>query len=176
MKALTVRPLDRKEHADLYALLEEIYEAHHYERMEQLRPRICLAVKIGWNPDKDGIKRLGQCRRVTELDRQLHDFDYVILIHCEVIANKTEFGERLLRALIDHELCHCAVSLDKKGEVRTDEAGNPIYRIRKHDIEEFGEIVTRHGSYKSDLAEFMERVLERSKRPLLSGKDKATAV
>src|SRR6185503_11644455 len=58
------------------------------------------------------------------------------------------------RALLDHELCHGARQHDAKGEPVYDERGRPVYRLRKHDIEEFTAIVSRHGCYKADLENF----------------------
>lgn len=46
-------------------------------------------------------------------------------------------------ALIDHELCHCW--LNEKGE----------WTLRAHDVEEFAEILERHGSWKQDVRNFV---------------------
>lgn len=51
------------------------------------------------------------------------------------------------RALVDHELCHCTIDYDEDKNVFT-------LGIRAHDVEEFTEIVERHGLWKDDLAEF----------------------
>ncbi|MCW8129609.1 MAG: hypothetical protein KIS92_04415 [Planctomycetota bacterium] len=165
-KKLSVILLERREQPELYALLDETYKEQHQERMKDTKPKIALARKLGWKADKDGRQILGQCRRVTELDRQLHGFDFVILVHEIVLDNKETFGVKLLRALIDHELCHCSVSVDEDGQVKKDETGKPVYRIRKHDLEEFREIVKRHGLYKNDLAHFARVIVENQKRPL----------
>lgn len=46
-------------------------------------------------------------------------------------------------ALVDHELCHCGNDIDG------------CY-MRQHDVEEFREIVTRHGFWKDDVRLFAE--------------------
>jgi hypothetical protein len=46
-------------------------------------------------------------------------------------------------ALVDHELCHCVF-----------DDGKPA--MRKHDVEEFGEIVQRWGLWRPDLAQFSQ--------------------
>lgn len=48
-------------------------------------------------------------------------------------------------ALVDHELCHCTVRMGKDFKSR--------WAIREHDVEEFTEIIQRHGLWKPDLAE-----------------------
>jgi hypothetical protein len=69
--------------------------------------------------------------------------------------------------VIDHELCHAQVSMDSNGEPKTDENGRTVYRTRKHDIEEFKEVVARHGLYKSDVESFAKAILADADRPLL---------
>ncbi len=58
--------------------------------------------------------------------------------------------------------------LDPDGEVLRDEGGVPTWRIRHHDVEEFQEIMHRHGPWKGDLEIFIEAALEKRKRPLLA--------
>ena len=49
-------------------------------------------------------------------------------------------------ALVDHELCHAVQKVSKDGE-----SG---YGMRNHDIEEFSEIVQRHGLWTQGLETF----------------------
>lgn len=56
------------------------------------------------------------------------------------------------RALVDHELMHCDLEETEDGDLRM--------TTRPHDIEEFNEIVKRHGLWKSDLWEFGLTVAE----------------
>ena len=50
-------------------------------------------------------------------------------------------------ALIDHELCHCAVDFPE-------EKDEPMLYMRGHDIEEFEEVVARHGMWTHSLESF----------------------
>lgn len=103
---------------------------------------------------------LGKCIKASDLQRELVAYDFVILLNKEVWESP-EFTEEKKRALVDHELCHAAPAEDKDtGEQKTDEKGRPVWRIRKHDIEEFRCIVERHGRYKSDLEAFAEALLK----------------
>lgn len=57
---------------------------------------------------------------------------------------------RSKRALVDHELCHLNVEEEEKdGELVT------VLTIKAHDIEEFTEIVQRHGFWRPDLIDFV---------------------
>jgi hypothetical protein len=61
---------------------------------------------------------------------------------------------------------HAQQACDKDGKPREDERGRPVWRVRKHDIEEFREVVERHGCYKSDLEAFVKAALEARETPL----------
>lgn len=50
------------------------------------------------------------------------------------------------RALVDHELMHCTIEDDGDGGM--------VMTIADHDVEEFEEIVRRHGLWKQDLWNF----------------------
>lgn len=72
-------------------------------------------------------------------------------------------------ALLDHELCHAAPSLDDETlDVKYDERGRPVWRVRKHNIEEFTEVVERHGLWKKDLERFAEAIAKKRRMPLLA--------
>ncbi len=131
----------------IYALLDEIVFAHH----EHLKPaRIALAWCLTWQPDVDGRVKLGQCKKSSDLDRELVAFDFVILLR-RAFWRDERVSDAQRRALLDHELCHAARQNDKHGDPAVDERGRAVWRIRRHDIEEFSEIVERHGIYSRDL-------------------------
>lgn len=53
-------------------------------------------------------------------------------------------------ALVDHELSHCRCEENEGGELRLLIAG--------HDVEEFGDVLARHGLWKPDLSLFMAKI------------------
>ena len=125
----------------MYAMLRELVAEHHEEILEA---RIALAWCTSWKRDVDGRITLGKCRRASDLDRELAAFDFVILLSKDFWqSERVEPHQR--RALLDHELCHAAVKYDKQGEPVEDERGRPVFRTRRHDVEEFAEIVGRYG-------------------------------
>lgn len=136
----------------IYGLLAELVTAHH----DELRAaRIALAWCTSWVPDADGRVTLGRCHRASDLDRELAQFDFVILLR-RSFWNDERVSDLQRRALLDHELMHATVRLDAHGDPAQDDRGRTIYRTRKHDIEEFTDIVKRHGCYKSDLEAFAQ--------------------
>jgi hypothetical protein len=52
------------------------------------------------------------------------------------------------RALVDHLLCHCWIEETAKG--------NPKAKVVKHDLEEFVQVIQRHGLWRDDVTKFVE--------------------
>lgn len=163
--------IDPEERPDLYDMLRDLVVQHHDEIAEA---SIVLAWCYGWNSDVDGRLVLGKCKKVTELDHRLHGRDFVIILNADAWK---ELDDRQRRALIDHELCHAAPSLDPDtGDQKEDDSGRKLWRLRKHDIEEFSSIVERYGLYKADLASFAEAANRRRSAPLFADQEVATEV
>lgn len=149
-----------------YGLMEEARRRWHPELAEG---RMLLAWRRGWKRNADGLLTLGRCMKIGDLQRECVPADFVIVLNREVWMER-EFTREKKLALLDHELCHAAVSLDRKtGEPRRDERGRTVFRLRKHEIEEFRGVVERHGCYKADLERFAESLLKKMEAPLLAG-------
>jgi hypothetical protein len=134
----------------MYRLLDQLVAEHHDEVSTA---RIALAWCTSWKPDVDGRVVLGKCKKASDLDRELAAYDFIILLSRAFwLDDRIQDAQRI--ALLDHELCHAAVKLDDNGHPMEDEKGRTVYRMRKHSIEEFTEIVQRHGCYKGDLEGF----------------------
>ena len=67
-------------------------------------------------------------------------FDFILMFD---VAEWQDLDAAQRKALVDHELCHCAV-------------GDDGWRIRGHDVEEFRAVIERHGFWKYDLKAFGE--------------------
>jgi hypothetical protein len=134
----------------LYPMMDELIGLYHEELAQA---RIALAWNLSWKPDVDGRVTLGKCKKASDLDRELAAYDFVIILRQEFFED-AEVTDAQRRALLDHELCHAAPKLDEDGEQLEDEKGRKVWRTRKHDIEEFEQIVARHGCYKRDLERF----------------------
>ncbi len=144
----------------MYALLEELVDKHH-EDLHQAR--IALAWCTSWKRNVDGQMILGKCKKASDLDREVSEFDFVILLN-RTFWTHTAVSDLQRRALLDHELHHAALVLDERGEPVEDERGRKVYRVRKHDIEEFTGVVQRYGCYKADL-ELFAKALRKSEVP-----------
>lgn len=152
----------------MYALLKELVKAHHID----LRyARISLAWCLSWKPDVDGRVTLGKCKKASDLDREMADADFVILLRQDFWSDP-RVTDLQRRALLDHELCHAAMKFDGNGDPVEDERGRRVYRTRKHDLEEFAAIAERYGCWKRDIEHFAA-ALRRSPQGELDLSDKA---
>lgn len=133
----------------IYQMMRDLIRKDH-ERLAEAR--ICLVWRYGWKRDKGGHLVLGKCKKASDYDKTFAEFDFVILLNAEA-WQKLEWRQRV--ALLDHELCHATRSVNKAGE--------SVWRIRKHDVEEFREIIERHGCYKQDLDEFVKAAVARER-------------
>ena len=164
---LIQRKDDKGQEHSLYSLMDTIVGQHHPELIDAL---IGLAWNDSWSEDIDGHVQLGKLTKASDLDRELHAFDFIIQLNADFMA---DFSPEQQTALIDHELCHGAPVLDDKSSDQIfDERGRACWRTRKHDIEEFSVVAKRHGGWKRDLERFAEALRESRKTPLLDTEKK----
>lgn len=92
--------------------------------------------------------------RVDDRNWALSHVDFIIEVAKDV-WNAAE--PRFRRAVIDHELQHIGLHCDEQGAIKKDAKTNRVKGyIRKHDMEEFEAVVSRHGSYRGDLRSFLD--------------------
>ena len=136
--------------------------------------KIALAWRLALKPDQDGLLILGKCVKVSDLNKEFADFDFIILLNRDV-WNDIQFTREKKLALLDHELSHAGPAEDSEtGEQKMDSRGRLIWRLKRHEIEEFSGVVARHGTYKRDLERFAEVLLRKQKSPLFRDKDETT--
>ncbi len=144
-------------------VLESLIDEHHPHLSDA---RIALGFRRNIKPTPEGHLILSSIHLATELFRALMPIDFVILFNPDTWAN---FDDTQQRALIDHELCHAARAETKYGEPIEDDQGRPVWRTRRHDIEEFHCIAERYGLWKKDLEEFAAAAARKKDAPLLEG-------
>jgi len=165
-KKVTVRIIKEKHAGEVtepHRLLAEIRAKNHGHLADA---KFGLAWRSGWRADSDGLTKLGQCKKSSELDREMYDsYDFVILLNEEAWPGLSPTHKA---ALIDHELCHAAISMDTDGNPKYNDRDRLCCRIKKHEVEEFRCIVERHGLYTSDLVAIAKAAINDGKRPLLT--------
>lgn len=153
---LIPRDAKAKPKGDPYAVLDGLVKAHHPDVRQA---RIALAWQRGWKADPDGHLKLGKAKKATDLDRELQEYDFVILLNRDV-WNRVDFSEKQISALLDHQVCHCGRAFDSEGSPQEDDRGRPVWRMVKHDLEEFQAVIERHGRWKRDIDQFVKAALK----------------
>ena len=118
-------------------------------------------------PKSKGKFIFGFAKKITGEHATLADSDEPFF--CIIIAHPAweVLPQKHREALVDHELCHCGIEVNEKGETKL--------ILRNHDIQEFSAIVRRHGAWTPDVQEFLQAALgaKTSSTPLLDGKSRA---
>ena len=83
--------------------------------------------------------------------------DFLLILDSEWWAEATE-NQR--SALVHHELCHCMIAVDREGEKRFTDEGDPVWAIKAHDLEGFNATARRYGAWLGDIRDFMEALRE----------------
>ena len=152
-KPVTVELVKRTRDGEVtmpYRIMERIAEEHHPHLGDA---KIAIAYKSGWKADTDGRVKLVAVRKGSDLDRDMHGYDFVVILNRE-LWNASDFNDEQRDAIMDHALCHCEVQRGVDGEPKEDERKRTVYRIRHPDIHEYKDVVARHGLYMSSLEEF----------------------
>jgi hypothetical protein len=149
-KAVKAELIDR-EHAgkvvEPYRILERLLESE--ELFAPIRDaRFVCCYQRGWRPDADGILCRAKIRKASDLDKELgKDFDYAILLNRE-LWKETKIDEEAKEIDLFHEMCHAAPEMDRDGQQRMDDRGRRCWRLRKHPIQEFPEVLKKYGLKK----------------------------
>ncbi|KKN80808.1 hypothetical protein LCGC14_0326140 [marine sediment metagenome] len=155
-----------------YRIMESLIKSH---RKDLADAQIAIAWRMGWRADADGKLKLGTMSLASEFQRDLPSdaYDAVMLLNHEAF-NKGILNDQQQEAVIFHELCHLEIAKDTDGEPKMDDKKRTCFRLRKHDIEEFNEVVAKFGYYKADVEQFAATAIEARSQPLLPGVEKPT--
>lgn len=145
----------------LFAKLIELDEHKHFKD-EEIAVEFLLRVAP---KRKAGRQVLGMCALPT-VQGELKSLFEQLLAHWFgrmpsflIILDQTfwmEADDVTRCALLEHEMCHVKQETNALGDPKFDRDGNPVFGIVAHDLEEFNYIVRKYGSWKSDIAAFLE--------------------
>lgn len=133
---------DDRDGIEPYSIMRDLIAKHHATAL--CDAKIALMWDLKPVPE-DACKRFawGKAILVSEREREFHDHDFIVILHKQV-WEKMSRAQR--EALMDHELCHCGADV---GDTRT------RYFIEKHDLEEFVEVVKRHGLWAPEVEQLV---------------------
>ena len=152
---------------ELYEVMNKLVAKFHQHLSSAA---IVLVWQSDLKPSPEKKIQLGKCIKVSDRDKLLHGNDFAVLLNKDIFESDM-LNDDQRRAILDHELCHAQVKRDKKGKPKLDDDGKPIWRVRKHDLEEFRQIVERHGCYANDIIDFVRTALASKDAPLLADKE-----
>lgn len=159
MKPVNYKLIQRGDDTDgLYAMLDDLIEKYHIHLQGVA---FLIWWRGNWRPDKDGYIHMAQVRKATDFDRELVEHDLSLLL------NRERWGELSTaqqRAWMDKALCRVVRDEDKHGDPKEDDAGRPLFRLRKAEVEEYTGVVRRHGMYTAQLQDFVTAALKGQKR------------
>lgn len=135
----------RKADDEVYDIARDIIDKHH-PNLENVEIVFLMRTPT---PKRGGVEVWGQASKASAKHRALADGEFRFIIElADEVWEDLDIAHK--RALIDHELCHCTREEDDKGEI--------VYAIRGHDVEEFNEIVERHGHWTESLLSFTRQL------------------
>jgi hypothetical protein len=137
---------DEKTGTEIWAADEDVREmandviAHHHPHLADANFVFLMRSPTA---KSKGKAVLGTAKKATPEHKALYlgEVDFIVTL---AGAEWKDMTNRARRALLDHELCHC-VGDSMKG-----------WSMRGHDVEEFSEIIERHGLWHDELKELGE--------------------
>ena len=132
---------------EVRAVAKDLIAAHHgHLKLDRI-----IFLFTEKTPSTGGKDVLGKARLVSELEAAAFGdwSDYAETADFIIVVTRSWWAildDAKREALVDHELCHCYY----------DDAGMP--RIAVHDVQEFNEVVRRHGLWSTDLEKMAHAV------------------
>lgn len=118
---------------------DEIVRSHHPD----IDPEMIRWVLRDPPATSKGREVMGTARAISARERAVYGLGELFVIELSR-SDADSLTPRGLRALIDHELCHCQVDIDPETE-------EPTPRIVAHDVEDFLDVIARHGAWNDDV-------------------------
>jgi predicted metallopeptidase len=121
---------------EIRKIAQRLIKAHHPELVTSE-----VRIDYVWRSQassKGGVVARGAARKITGLHAHLAGSPGPFFV-IEIARDEWDvLGKPARDALVDHELMHCGVTVD-------DETGEWKAVLQEHDIEEFVDVVRRHG-------------------------------
>jgi hypothetical protein len=145
---------------------DPLIEAHHRHLLRYAVPIIYLFTdkpkkekgKVAWGYVQKVAGIPAFLALVNDAGESLVGIDEFFVMVLDRVAWCEMLSDRQKKALVDHELCHLFAEIDEK-------TGNVSLSLRPHDVEEFGDVLARHGRWSRDVEILLKKM---QKGPQLS--------
>lgn len=116
-------------------------------------------VFVSKTPKRNGKEVWGTCRKISNLNAHLagQEAPFFVITIAEQVWGV--LPQKAREALVDHELCHAESQYNQKED---DDGEDDVIKlsIRPHDVEEFAQIIRRHGLWRDDVKDFVQEALQ----------------
>ncbi|HHV61127.1 MAG TPA: hypothetical protein GXX51_00575 [Firmicutes bacterium] len=130
---------------EVQEIAEKLIEEYH-DHLKQARIKY-LFRSGNWTA---GCKTIwAKATKLSAQQTYLTGFDFVITVNRDIWAKLTVEARE---ALVDHELSHCSCDYDP--------LGRPIWRTQGHEVEDFADVIRRHGLWSVELEALMRAAEE----------------
>ena len=136
----------------------EIMDKYH-SGLKVLSVRFILREKAQHTRDKIVPAKTYRC---SDRDKNCHGHDFIIEVAKDVWDAA---DERFRTAIVDHQLASIGVYYDEEGEPMRLPNERIKTFVRPPDIQEYHEVMERHGAYHVDLRKFLSVLEEKEKKP-----------
>lgn len=146
VKVASDQPIFEEATPDVAELAKKIIAKHHPELVN-----IRMTYSFSLKPKRTkGMIALAWVQRPNKLLQYFSGENDILMFIDKKVWELAKPEEK--EALIDHELCHIVYSENRKGD--------PVYKLRDHEVFEFNEIILRYGGWSSNLRITIEAAYE----------------
>lgn len=129
------------------------------EPKQKYIPNIILMWRYNVKPDQDGYILLANISKSSDQVRELRPHDFIIGINKDV-WDMLDAQQKTV--VIDSQLERIAICLDKDDNVREDDHGRVIYRLKKQQVIDEQILQRRHGLTLHEVQEYVCDVFSRA--------------
>jgi len=136
--------------------IAELYIQKYHSHLIDMDVRVDY-VFVSKTPKRNGKDVWGTCKKVSNLNALLAGQEspfFVITIAEPIWGQLPQSGKE---ALVDHLLCHAESQYNQKEDEDPEDDVIKL-SIRPYDVEEFAQIIRRHGLWRDDVKDFVKSV------------------
>jgi hypothetical protein len=139
--------------SDTHSMLQDVIKESHGKLIKS--SFLILFKHGGW--ESKGRTILGRVKVVGDDIRSTFGYDAIIYLNRNAWVM---FSPVQKKYLLDHELCHLDVVVDKNFDTKIGEDGRPKLTTNPHDLEDFVAVVKRHGLIMEDMKRLAKVLIE----------------
>lgn len=153
-KAVNWQLIEASSNPELYDIVNDLTEKYHPDLISST---VILMWRMNWKIDQDNYVPLATIIKSNDMYRELVPHDLILGLNFELwdfLDNNQK------KAIIDDQLERVAVSRDKQDNIRIDENGRKIYRLKREQLDRDGNVLRRHNISLNDIYNYVATKFE----------------